>query len=140
MGLMALHCITARSITGTTVSYTHLDVYKRQVDGAFGTQANADAALWEFTEKDSGLDTGNAEGVVDDSLAVFVGGTGADHVFVGDGEPGDAVITLEIGDVYKRQKWRRSSIWMETADAMVVLGDDSCRGLGFFGLDERFPK
>ncbi len=65
------------------------------VDGAFGSQADADAAFGELAKKNSGLDTDNSKSVIDDALAVFVGCAGTGHVLVGDGDPGKRTFARE---------------------------------------------
>jgi hypothetical protein len=74
------------------------------VDGAFGTEADADAALGQLAEEGSGLDTGDTKGIVYDAFAVVVGGRGADHVVVGNGEPAEAAFALEIGESCAEEK------------------------------------
>ena len=65
-------------------------------DSALAAQAHADAALGQLAQKDGSLDAGDGERVVDDALAVLFGGAGAHHVLVGDPEPGQAALAVQV--------------------------------------------
>src|SRR4051812_29009614 len=63
--------------------------------------ANAEAKLTgigDFAEKNGGLNAGDADEVVHDSLAVFGDGADAIHIFAGDPGPGEIAFGLEVGE------------------------------------------
>src|SRR5437879_3037921 len=56
------------------------------------------AGIGHFAEKDGGLDTGDADEVVDDAFAIFGSSADAIHIFAGDPGPGEIAFGLEIGE------------------------------------------
>jgi hypothetical protein len=77
---------------------TELRSDRGNVDGAFGTEADPDAAFRELAKKGSSLDTDDAKGIVDDALAVFVPCADTGHIVVGDRDPGKGAVALEAGE------------------------------------------
>ena len=74
------------------------------VDFALAAQAQADVAFGQLAQEDCDFNAGDADGDVDDALAVFVAGAGADHVLMGDPEQSDAALALEVVESRSEQQ------------------------------------
>ena len=71
---------------------------------AFAAQAQADAPLGQFAQKDRGLHARRADGDIHNALAILLGGAGADHVLVRHPKPGQAAFAFEPAERRAQQQ------------------------------------
>jgi len=62
----------------------------------FAAKTESHAVVGELAEKDGDVDTSDSDGVVDEALAIFFGGSGSSEVILGDPHPGQATFAVEI--------------------------------------------